>query len=411
MQCPYYIHTRARRPVQPAGRAHPRRADGDRRRLRRQGRVPVHDRRPRRAARVEVGQAGEDDLRPQRRHGGDDQAPPVADAPSHGGRRATAACSRWTSTSRSTAARTARCRPSSCRAARFTPPDRMPVPTCAFAGRAVATNVPPHGAFRGFGAPQSIFALERHMDKVAAAVGLAPEEFRRRNFIRPGDTLAVGQTIEEPVDMAGAARSRVHRSPSYRVKAGAVRAREPGTPASRRGSASRPSCTAPASPDRARCTCSRWSTVEGDARRHGARAGREHGDRPGDQHHLFADRRRGARDRVRRRRHRPARYVGRARQRADRRVAHVHGRGQARRVGGARREARVDRRRLSRGIVLAKPSSSPPASGTCNAFGAVRATSQYQAAARPDVGRREVSSATRTAPTRGRCTSPRCRST
>jgi CO/xanthine dehydrogenase Mo-binding subunit len=69
-------------------------------------------------------------------------------------------------------------------------------------GRAVATNVPPHGAFRGFGAPQSIFALERHMDRVAAAVGLTPEEFRRRNFIRPGDTLAVGQTITEPVDMA-----------------------------------------------------------------------------------------------------------------------------------------------------------------------------------------------------------------
>jgi CO/xanthine dehydrogenase Mo-binding subunit len=68
-------------------------------------------------------------------------------------------------------------------------------------GRAVATNTPPHGAFRGFGAPQSLFALERHMDKVAAAVGLSPEAFRRRNFIRVGDTLAVGQTISEPVDM------------------------------------------------------------------------------------------------------------------------------------------------------------------------------------------------------------------
>ena len=67
---------------------------------------------------------------------------------------------------------------------------------------AVATNVPPHGAFRGFGAPQSLFALERHMDSVAAAVGLTPEALRRRNFIKPGDTLAVGQTIKEGVDMA-----------------------------------------------------------------------------------------------------------------------------------------------------------------------------------------------------------------
>ncbi len=52
--------------------------------------------------------------------------------------------------------------------------------------RAVATNAPPHGAFRGFGAPQSIFALERHLNKVAPAVGLSPEELRRRNFIRRG---------------------------------------------------------------------------------------------------------------------------------------------------------------------------------------------------------------------------------
>jgi len=67
--------------------------------------------------------------------------------------------------------------------------------------RAVATNAPPHGAFRGFGAPQSVFALERHLDRVAEAVGIAPEELRRRNFIREGQTLAVGQVVKEKVDM------------------------------------------------------------------------------------------------------------------------------------------------------------------------------------------------------------------
>jgi CO/xanthine dehydrogenase Mo-binding subunit len=67
--------------------------------------------------------------------------------------------------------------------------------------RAVATNYPPHGAFRGFGAPQSIFALERHVNRTAEAVGLTPEEFRRRNFIRQGETTATGQIIQEPVDM------------------------------------------------------------------------------------------------------------------------------------------------------------------------------------------------------------------
>jgi CO/xanthine dehydrogenase Mo-binding subunit len=75
-------------------------------------------------------------------------------------------------------------------------------PNVRVRGRAVATNVPPHGAFRGFGAPQSLFALERHLDRVAAAVGLAPDELRRRNFVRTGDTLAVGQTIREPVNMS-----------------------------------------------------------------------------------------------------------------------------------------------------------------------------------------------------------------
>jgi CO/xanthine dehydrogenase Mo-binding subunit len=65
----------------------------------------------------------------------------------------------------------------------------------------MATNLPPHGAFRGFGAPQSLFALERHMDKVARVVGLAPEELRRRNFLATGDCTATGQLLTEPVDM------------------------------------------------------------------------------------------------------------------------------------------------------------------------------------------------------------------
>jgi CO/xanthine dehydrogenase Mo-binding subunit len=74
-------------------------------------------------------------------------------------------------------------------------------PNIRVRGRAVATSVPPHGAFRGFGAPQSIFALERHLDRVADAVGLTPDELRRRNFIQTGQTSAVGQVIKDGVDM------------------------------------------------------------------------------------------------------------------------------------------------------------------------------------------------------------------
>jgi CO/xanthine dehydrogenase Mo-binding subunit len=67
---------------------------------------------------------------------------------------------------------------------------------------AVATNAPPHGAFRGFGAPQSIFAMERHMNQVARAVGLAPEELRRRNFLKTGETTATNQVIRDRVNLA-----------------------------------------------------------------------------------------------------------------------------------------------------------------------------------------------------------------
>src|SRR5467141_2675765 len=76
-------------------------------------------------------------------------------------------------------------------------------PNVRIKSKAVATNVPPHGAFRGFGAPQSIFALERHLDKVAQTIGLTADEFRRRNFIQEGQTTATSQVIREKVDMGG----------------------------------------------------------------------------------------------------------------------------------------------------------------------------------------------------------------
>jgi CO/xanthine dehydrogenase Mo-binding subunit len=90
-------------------------------------------------------------------------------------------------------------------------------PNVRIRSRAVATNAPPHGAFRGFGAPQSIFALERQMDKVAAQLGLTPEEFRRRNFLRRGETTATGQVIREDVDM-DALLERAFELTDYRSK-------------------------------------------------------------------------------------------------------------------------------------------------------------------------------------------------
>ena len=90
-------------------------------------------------------------------------------------------------------------------------------PNVRIRSQAVATNLPPHGAFRGFGAPQSIFALERQMDKVAQAVGLTPEEFRRRNFVLEGQTTATSQVIREKVEM-GALLDRALELTDYRAK-------------------------------------------------------------------------------------------------------------------------------------------------------------------------------------------------
>ncbi|MGA2021239.1 MAG: xanthine dehydrogenase family protein molybdopterin-binding subunit [Candidatus Sulfotelmatobacter sp.] len=74
-------------------------------------------------------------------------------------------------------------------------------PRVRIRAKAVATNAPPHGAFRGFGAPQSLFAMERHMDRIAQAVGLSPIEIRRQNFLQPGQTTTTEQVVREPIDL------------------------------------------------------------------------------------------------------------------------------------------------------------------------------------------------------------------
>ena len=67
-------------------------------------------------------------------------------------------------------------------------------------GRAMLTNTVPYGAFRGFGAPQSQFANERHMDVVATRIGMDPAELRRINLLRDGETTSTGQVISDGAD-------------------------------------------------------------------------------------------------------------------------------------------------------------------------------------------------------------------
>ncbi len=66
-------------------------------------------------------------------------------------------------------------------------------------GRTMATNTPPNGAFRGFGAPQVEFAAEMQVNRVAEALGVSPLELRRRWAYREGDPTPTGQVLRESV--------------------------------------------------------------------------------------------------------------------------------------------------------------------------------------------------------------------
>jgi len=70
------------------------------------------------------------------------------------------------------------------------------VPAFRIESRAVYTNTPFTGAFRGYGHPEVHWAMERHLDRVADRLGLDRTEIRRRNLLRPGDRHATGQVVE-----------------------------------------------------------------------------------------------------------------------------------------------------------------------------------------------------------------------
>ncbi len=66
-------------------------------------------------------------------------------------------------------------------------------------GRAMATNTPPNGAFRGFGAPQTEFAAEMQINRIAEALEMSPLELRRKWAYQEGDTTPTGQVLRESV--------------------------------------------------------------------------------------------------------------------------------------------------------------------------------------------------------------------
>ncbi|MCK5832430.1 xanthine dehydrogenase family protein [bacterium] len=69
------------------------------------------------------------------------------------------------------------------------------IPNVRIRGCAYATNTVPCGAFRGFGAPQTLFALEMHMAKIALEFDIEPSEFKKRYCLKKGDKTCTGGII------------------------------------------------------------------------------------------------------------------------------------------------------------------------------------------------------------------------
>ncbi|MFT7058113.1 MAG: CO/xanthine dehydrogenase Mo-binding subunit [Pseudorhodobacter sp.] len=84
--------------------------------------------------------------------------------------------------------------------------NRVPVHACGpyftpayhATARAVHSNNPVSGAFRGFGVPQAAIWQETLFDKLAEKAGLDRLEFRLRNALRQGDATATGQVLQAP---------------------------------------------------------------------------------------------------------------------------------------------------------------------------------------------------------------------
>jgi CO/xanthine dehydrogenase Mo-binding subunit len=91
------------------------------------------------------------------------------------------------------------------------------VPVARIRGQVLRTNTPPNGAFRGFGAPQVEFAVERHLDRAARTIGVDPYEIRRINVLRAGDQLPTGQVLDESTSILECLEE-VERLTGFRAK-------------------------------------------------------------------------------------------------------------------------------------------------------------------------------------------------
>ncbi len=136
--------------------------------------------------------------------------------------------------------------------------------------RAVHTNAPPSGAFRGFGVPQAAIATEALVDDLAEQLGIDRWEIRRRNAIRKGDTTPSGQVLHasaglpeclDALNPTGMPHSRAlpRTMPRSHANASAPASPACGTAAATQRCPTRPPCASRSrATGRSRCSTARW---------------------------------------------------------------------------------------------------------------------------------------------------------
>jgi xanthine dehydrogenase large subunit len=113
------------------------------------------------------------------------------------------------------------------------------LPDVEVVGRVCRTHHVSHTAFRGFGGPQGMVAIEEILDRIARTLALRPEIVRARNFYAPGDATHYGQ----PVRDAGRIRriwSQLHGSADFAERRREIDAFNARSPSLKRGLAMTP---------------------------------------------------------------------------------------------------------------------------------------------------------------------------
>ena len=114
------------------------------------------------------------------------------------------------------------------------------LPAANVLGRRLFTNTVSNTAFRGFGGPQGMLAIERALDAIAHATGLDPLDVRKANLYRAGaDVTPYGMRVEDPDVLAGLI-DKLEASSAYRARREQIAAWNKANPIIKRGLALTP---------------------------------------------------------------------------------------------------------------------------------------------------------------------------